>query len=213
MCKSSDPLEIAVTFESLGFKNLYVADLDSILGKPANLRLYNRIVANTSLELMVDAGTADIIKAKKVLKSGITKIIIGSETLGGFNFLNHAIDAFGEDKILVSIDLKEGKILSLSDAIKSMDASSFAQKLEDLGFRKIILLDLSLVGSEHGINSFALENILEKTSLVVYVGGGIKGIQELEKLRRFGVSGALIATVLHNGRLKVDELKSNGFLE
>jgi len=213
MCKSSDPLEIAVTFESLGFKNLYVADLDSILGKPANLRLYNRIVTNTSLELMVDAGTADIIKAKKVLKSGITKIIIGSETLGGFNFLNHAIDAFGEDKILVSIDLKEGKILSLSDAIKSMDASSFAQKLEDLGFRKIILLDLRLVGSEHGINSFALENILEKTSLVVYVGGGIKGIQELEKLRRFGVSGALIATVLHNGRLKVDELKSNGFLE
>lgn len=213
MCKSSDPLNIALTFEALGFKSLYLADLDAILGKPANLSLYQQIVTNVSLELMVDAGTADIVKAKKVLESGIKKIIIGSETLGDFDFLNRAVEVFGEDKIIVSIDLKEEKMLSLSDTIKSMDASFFAQKLEHIGVSQIIFLDLSRVGTEQGINSVAIENILEKTSLDVFVGGGIKGIRELEELRRLGVSGALIATVLHNGKLKIDELKSNGFLE
>jgi phosphoribosylformimino-5-aminoimidazole carboxamide ribotide isomerase len=112
----------------------------------------------------------------------------------------------------VSVDLKEGKMLSLSEAIKSMDTLSFTQKLAGRGISHIILLDLGRVGTEHGINSAVLEDILEKTSLEVLVGGGITGIQELEELRKLSVSGALIATILHNGKLKIDELKSNNFL-
>ncbi len=212
LCTSSDPLEIALAFESLGFTSLYLADLDAILGKPTNLSLYHQIITKTNLELMVDAGTADITKAEKVLETGVTKIVIGSETLGSLDFLNHATKAFGESKVIVSIDLKEGKVLSLSKAIKSMDALSFAQKLAERGISQIILLDLSRVGTEHGINKAVLEDILEKTSLKVYVGGGIRGIQELEELRKHGVSGALVATVLHNGKLKIDELKTNNFL-
>jgi phosphoribosylformimino-5-aminoimidazole carboxamide ribotide isomerase len=212
LCKSADPLEIALTFTSLGFKSLYLADLDAILGKSANFDMYREIIAKTNLELMVDAGIADITKAKKALETGVPKIIIGSETLSNLEFLNIAAKAFGEDKVIVSIDLKEGRMLSVSEAIKSMDALSFAQKLADIGISQIILLDLSRVGTEHGINSAVLENILERTSLEVFVGGGIKGIQELEQLREQGVSGALIATVLHNGKLKVDQLKSNSFL-
>jgi phosphoribosylformimino-5-aminoimidazole carboxamide ribotide isomerase len=213
LCNSSDPLDLTVTFESLGFMNLYLADLDAILEIAANFSLYKQIVAKTSLDLMVDAGVANIAKAKKVLDTGVIKIIIGTETLRSFDFLNQAVQAFGENKIIVSIDLKEGQMLSRSDAVKSMDATSFAQKLEDIGVSQIILLDLSRVGTEHGTKSVALENILEKTSLDVFVGGGIGGIKELEELRRFGVSGALIATILHNGKLNVDELKSNGFLD
>jgi phosphoribosylformimino-5-aminoimidazole carboxamide ribotide isomerase len=186
--------------------------LDAILRKTANLNLNKQIMTKTRLKLMVDAGIADIAKAKKVLESGVTKIIIGTETLMNIAFLSQAVKAFGEDKIIVSIDIKEGKMLSLSDAIKSMDATSFAQKLEDIGVIQIILLDLGRVGTEHGANSAALKNIIEKTSLDVFVGGGIKCIKELEEMRGLGVSGALIATVLHNGKLKVDELKANGFL-
>ena len=189
-----------------------MADLDAILGKPANFSLYQQIIAKKGLELMVDAGIADITKAKKVLETGVTKIVVGTETLSGLDFLNQAVKALYEDKIIVSIDLKQGRVLSLSETIKSMDATSFAQKLADIGINQTILLDLSRVGTEHGINSAILESILEKTSLEVFVGGGIKGIKELEELRRLGVSGALIATVLHNGKLKVDELKANSFL-
>jgi phosphoribosylformimino-5-aminoimidazole carboxamide ribotide isomerase len=212
LCRSSDPLEITLTFDSLRFKNLYLADLDAISGKPAHFSLYRQIVAETSLELMVDAGTADMEKAKKVLETGVTKIIIGSETLGSLDFLNQAVKAFGEEKLVVSVDIKDGNVLSVSNTVKSLDAVSFAQKLAVIGISQIILLDLSLVGSEHGINRTLVEDVLEKTNLKVFVGGGIKALQELEKLRKLGVSGALVATVLHNGKIKVDELKSNSYL-
>ena len=212
LCKSADPLDIALTFESLGFNCLYLADLDAILGKSANFNIYRQIMTQTSLDLMVDAGISNITKVEKVLAADVSKVVIGSETLNSLDFLGQAVKAFGEDKVVVSIDLKKGKVLSVSEAIASMDAVSFAQKLARIGIRQIIILDLDRVGTEHGINLTVLKKILEKTGVEVLVGGGIRSIQELEELRKLGVSGALVATILHNGKLEVDELKSAGFL-
>jgi len=212
LCRSADPLDIALTFESLEFSSLYLADLDAILGKSANFNIYRQIMTQTRLDLMVDAGIADITKAKKVLATEVSKIVIGSETLNSLDFLGQAVKAFGEDKVVVSIDLKKGKVLSVSEAIASMDAVSFAQKLRKIGVNQIIFLDLDRVGTEHGINLALLRSVLEKTGVEVLVGGGIRSLQELEELRKLGVSGALVATILHNGKLEVDELKSAGFL-
>ncbi len=212
LCTSVDPVDVALTFESLGFSSLYLADLDAILGKSANFNIYSQIMTQTRLDLMVDAGIADITKAEEVLDTGVTKIVVGSETLNRLDFLSQAVRAFGEKKVVVSIDQKEGKVLSASEAIASMDALSFAQRLASIGVRQIILLDLDRVGTEHGTNLTLMRNILENTGVEVLVGGGIRSLQELEELRKLGVSGALVATVLHNGKLAVDELKSANFL-
>jgi phosphoribosylformimino-5-aminoimidazole carboxamide ribotide isomerase len=71
---------------------------------------------------------------------------------------------------------------------------------------------LDRVGTEHGINRTVLRTLLEQTKVEVLVGGGIRSLQELEQLITLGVSGALVATVLHNGKVTVDELKAAGFL-
>ena len=212
LCTSASPIDIALTFESLGFDSLYLADLDSILGKSTNFNIFREIMTKTSLDLMVDAGIADINKAQQVMETGVSKIVVGSETLSSLDFVLQAVNAFGENKVVVSIYQKRGKVLSASKAIASMDTASFAQKLANLGVRQIILLDLDRVGTEHGINLTALRNIPEKTGIEVLVGGGIRSLHELEKLRSLEVSGALVATVLHNGKVTVDELKSASFL-
>ena len=212
LCTSADPMDIASAFESLGFSSLYLADLDAILGKSANFNIYRQIMTKTHLDLMVDAGIADLANAEKVLETGVSKIVIGSETLNSLDFVSQAVSTFGEDRVVVSIDQKAGKVLSASEAIASMDAVSVAQKLASLSVRQLILLDLDRVGTEHGINRTVLRNILVTTGVEVLVGGGIRSLQELEELRTLGISGALIATVLHNGKLAVDELKSASFL-
>jgi phosphoribosylformimino-5-aminoimidazole carboxamide ribotide isomerase len=212
LCESAGPLELALTFESLGFTGLYLADLDAILGKSANLNVYSQIMTQTRLNLMVDAGIADLARAEEVLTTEVSKIVVGSETLESLDFLGQAVRAFGEDRVVVSVDLKEGKVLSVSEAVASMDAVSFAQELGNMGVNQIILLDLTRVGTEQGINWEILGNVLEKTDVEVLVGGGIRSLQELEELRKLGVSGALVATILHNGKLKVDELKAANLL-
>ena len=46
----------------------------------------------------------------------------------------------------------------------------------------------------------------------VYVGGGVRGIDDLVELQKLGVSGALIATALHTGKISMAELKQKGFI-
>jgi phosphoribosylformimino-5-aminoimidazole carboxamide ribotide isomerase len=212
LCNSANPLDLATTFNKLGFNSIYMADLDAIQGKTANFDIYKNITTQTGINLMVDAGISDLAKAEAVLNAGAQKIVVGTETLSTLDFVAQAVKTFGEDKVVVSIDRKEGKLLSTSDNIASMGALLIVKKLSNLGVRQIILLDLDRVGTEHGTDNSTIKNILKQTQLEVLVGGGIKSLQELEELRTLGVSGALIATVLHKGKLTVDELKATNFL-
>lgn len=212
LCNSFDPVVIASSFESLGFSSLYLADLDAIMNNSPNYGKYKQITENTSLELMVDAGISDIKKAEKVLETGVSTVVIGSETLTNLNFVKNAVNKFGENRVVVSIDQKNGKLLSASDAISSLDAVAFAKQLEALGVCQIILLELDRVGTEHGINFSLMNKIQKTTKLAVIVGGGIRSIQEMNALRETGISGVLVATVLHNGKVTVDDLKSADFL-
>ena len=212
LCASVDPLIIAKTFESFGFEYLYLADLDAIMGKSPNLEKYRLITKNTNLHLMVDAGIADVSRAKDVLNTGVKRIVIGSETLKSLDFVSQAARALGKDVIIVSIDLKHGRILSSSKDIASMDVISFLEQLIRIGVDQIILLDLDRVGTQQGINFSFLKKLLRKSEARIIVGGGIKNLFELEKLENLGISGALVATVLHNGKVTINELKVVGFL-
>ncbi|MDG6223079.1 MAG: HisA/HisF-related TIM barrel protein [Candidatus Bathyarchaeota archaeon] len=212
LCNSTDPFEIAACFESLGFTTLYLADLDAILTNSINLNVIEQIVSTTNLDLMVDAGTSDLNRAEEIFSAKVSKLVVGSETLKNLDFVHQAISTFGENKLIVSVDQKEGKLLSKSKEISSLDVFSFVKKLEGIGITQIISLDLGRVGTEYGTDLSLIQKIIEKTELELLVGGGISSLTELEELRNIGVFGALVATVLHNEGISVDDLKTSGFL-
>ena len=212
LCPSPDPLELAKVFGSLGFEELYIADLDAILENKEVFSVFTRISSETDLSLMVDAGINDLGKAERVLEAGASSVIIGTETLTDIGFAGEAVQALGEERVIVSVDLKGGELLSRSEKIRSMNPLRLVETLEEMGVTRIIVLDLARVGSEQGANMGVVTEVLEKTGVEVITGGGMRGIEDLEEARGLGVSGALIATVLHTGKLSAAELESKGFL-
>ena len=209
---SPDPLELAKAFDSLGFDELYIADLDAILKDEEDYSVLTRIVSETGLTLMVDAGINDLGRAGRVIDAGASSVIIGTETLTDLGFAGEAVRALGEDRVIVSVDLKGGELLSRSEKIRSMNPLRLVETLEQMGVARIIVLDLARVGSEQGANMGVVTEVLEKTGVEVVTGGGMRGIEDLEAARELGVSGALIATALHTGKLTAAELESKGFL-
>jgi len=212
LCASTNPVDVARSFKSLGFDELYVADLDAILGKSGNFALWGQMGAEAGLNLMVDAGIDNMEKVGRVLETGVSYIIVGTETLNDLDFVRRAVKLLNKNRIIVSIDLKNGRILSESETVKSQSPVMLAQTLEKMGVNKIIILDLARVGAEQGVSLQIVRRVLEKTKVEVLTGGGIRGIEDLEELRSVGISGALVATVLHTGKLTEKELKSKGFL-
>ncbi|MEJ2240649.1 MAG: HisA/HisF-related TIM barrel protein [Candidatus Bathyarchaeota archaeon] len=208
----TNPIQIASAFENQGFNSLYIADLDAILKKSPSFDCYKQICRGTNLDLMVDAGISELSKAKELFDTGVSKIVIGTETLNSLDFVNQAIEIFGEERVLVSLDQKGGKIFTISESLSKLDILCAAKRLVNYGVKQIIILDLDRVGTEYGINQELLKKLLETVSIDILVGGGIRNLQELKNLEDLGIHGVLIATILHNGKLTIDELRSAGFL-
>jgi phosphoribosylformimino-5-aminoimidazole carboxamide ribotide isomerase len=212
LCKSAGPVDVAKAFKDMGFSDLYMADLDAILGRRFNPKVLRRIKAETDLAIMVDAGINTAEKAQILLEAGASSIVIGTETLRDLHFIENALKSFGAEKVVVSIDIVENEILSTSESIKPYRPAMFAEALKKMGVAKVIILDLRRVGSEQGPNLALVKEVVERTSLEVLTGGGIRNMADLEELRKIGVSKALAATALHKGIITPEILKANGYL-
>jgi len=208
-----DPVSLSKAFEAAyGFKELYLADLDAITGKtPPNLSLLAEISSVTSLSLMVDGGFRRLKDAESVFKAGASKVIFGTETLPSLNLAKEALESFGPGKVAVSLDLSEGRIIGLNRNFEGLKPWEAAGRLGRLGAEELIVLDLSRVGVEGGIDLKLTGSIVKAFNGEVLVGGGVRGLGDLEDLAELGAAGALVATVLHKGIVKPKELLEKGF--
>jgi phosphoribosylformimino-5-aminoimidazole carboxamide ribotide isomerase len=207
LCDSPNPLDLASTFKALGFEELYAADLDAIMGGCPNFSILKKVVGTIGIRLMVDAGVTDLKRAKELVKSGVSKVILGTETLPSINFVETAIKSLGKESVVVSLDLKAGKVISGFELGKFGNPLSLLQEFKRMRANQIIVLDLDRVGSGEGVNMPFLKDVKRNFEGKVFVGGGIQNIKDLVELRRMGVFGVLIATALHSGRISVEELK------
>ncbi len=212
LVKSIDPVVVAKAFKELGFNELYVADLDAIIDCSSNFETLKNIANETGLKLMADAGVTSIERAQKLLDSGVSKLIIGTETLQSKSFVGEAVKNFGSDSVVVSLDLKGDKILVKLGFDGCKLPICLLQDFKQMGVSQVIILDLNRVGSIEGVNTDFLKQVKAEVGVDVYVGGGVRDLNDLLDLRNLGVKGALVATALHSGKISVEELKKENLL-
>ncbi|MEM3437518.1 MAG: HisA/HisF family protein [Nitrososphaerales archaeon] len=214
ICKNSNPIDLALTFKSnFGFKELYIADLDSIMGIGNNIDVLKRIYETSRMRLMVDSGINDVKNVGDIFHAGVKKIIVGTETLTSFEKLKSILEFTGYENVIVSIDIKDGKILSKSKEISRLSPEKLAKRLESMNIKELIILDLLRVGRESGVNVDLIKSISNSVNIPIITGGGIKDIHDIFLLRDIGVSGVLISTALHNLKIKREDLLKIGFYE
>lgn len=212
LTKSISPLGVAEAFKQYGFKELYVADLDAIIDCRDDFSQIKLITGKTGLSVFVDAGVTGIDRAHRLMESGIAKLIIGTETLKSKAFVAEAHQHFGSDHVVVSLDLKNGKVLAQPSFLGPNEPMHLLREFKNMGVKQVIILDLSRVGSAEGVDMEFLKEAIAKTGMEVYVGGGVRNINDLIELRSIGIKGALIATALHTGKIAVADLKREGFI-
>lgn len=203
-----DAAPLAEAFEAAyGFRELYLADLDAIRGlAPLNLHLIGEISGMTSLNLMVDGGFRSLEEAEQAFRAGASKIVLGTETLPALSMVGKALERFSPERVVVSLDLLGGSLLGPVE-LKTLKPWEAAAKLGRLGVQEVICLELSRVGMESGVDLEPAQRVLESFKGRVLVGGGVRGLSDLERLERAGFSGALVATCLHKRRIRPEELR------
>ena len=184
-----------------GCRELYVADLDAILGGEPAWPLYAVLHAQ-GFRLWVDAGIRRLTQACQLADAGIDRIVVGLETVAGPAELAEIVRTLGE-RIVFSLDLRQGEPLGERDAWQSLDAEGIAAQAVQLGVRRLLVLDLAQVGCDSGTGTREICARLSAKHPYVSIsaGGGVRHRGDLEELRDCGVQAALVASALHDGRL------------
>lgn len=185
LCDSSNPLDVIKKYKENGAKKVYIADLNSIMSTGNNFET----VKNLDIFKIVDFGVTDK-KDLENVKKYVNMTILGTETLNDISILK-------EENIILSLDFKDGKLLNynLEEILSEIDKKT-----------PLIILDISSVGTQKGINVELIKDILERTDNPIYIGGGIKSEDDLKISKELGISGVLIGTTIHNGKLDLKKI-------
>jgi phosphoribosylformimino-5-aminoimidazole carboxamide ribotide isomerase len=191
---SSNPVEIARNLKQQGAERIYIADLDAIEVQGSNNDIIKKI--NKIIPVMLDAGANDVNKVNNLLKVA-DKIIVATETLTSFKDLDEVFKNFSTREVIISIDIKEGRILSKKS---DLNFKKLEKKLKELKTDEIILLDISSVGSQRGFNQKLL-NEMEGWENSLILGGGIN-LDDMKALQEKGITKFLSGSALHSGQIK-----------
>ncbi len=198
---------ITILSEKYGFNDIYIADLDSIVRKKPNISLISRIIEELDVNLILDPGIIDVKDLHLYKQLKLKSLILGLETIKTFKVIENALKIFEQNKIILSIDMYNGKLISNINEIKNKNPLEVIEKIEKLGINNYILLDLHRVGQKKGSNSQLYFDIRQKYDGNFIVGGGIKDLNEIKIFQREKFAGVIIATALYDGSINIEELK------
>ncbi len=200
--ESGNPVQVARAYiDDLGVDALYAADLDAIRGEPPQDALVERVAA-AGAPLWLDAGVSTVSRARQALALNVGHVVVGLETLPSYRALDDICSALGGDRVAFSLDLRDGQPVIAGGEIAPEEPHAIGARAAAAGVGAVIVIDLSRVGSNAGVDGRLIAEVRKAAPAVTLVaGGGVRGAEDLDRLAGLGCDGALVATALHEGRI------------
>lgn len=192
---TSDPDEMIAAMRP---RETYVADLDRITGRGDSLPIITRLSKLT--RVMADAGVSrreDVGQVRAAARS----VILGTETAP----LALIRECQGPD-VVVSVDMKGGRMMARDPAL-DLPPLEVVKLLDGLELGGLILLDVARVGSGEGVDFGLLEAAAAASRHDVIAGGGVRGPEDLDRVRDAGGAGAIVASAVHAGAIPLKTLR------
>lgn len=213
LCASSDPVTVArLLCEHCDARQLYIADLDALMGGPAQLDVLRAVLqALPQIELWLDAGFADAPAARALVDrleltmqmqpqrpsqpqpSRIVPVY-GSESLVSAEALHDCFapaDPLGARAVL-SLDRRDGRRL---DAAGAWDAPAAWP-------HRVIVMTMEQVGSGAGPDLQTMRELRRLAPAAWLVGaGGVRNEDDLAAATEAGADAWLVASALHDLQL------------
>ncbi len=190
---TSDPMKM---LREIRPKEVYIADLNRLTGSGENLEVIDGI--SRLARTMADIGISNADDMAH-LPSAVTPIL-GTETVP----LKLMEELSRQRNAIVSLDMKHKKVLARDPDLIAKAPLQVLRLLNDLPLETVILLELDRVGTFSGLDREFLKKATSISEHPLILGGGVKGVDDLQTLENLGFAGALVATAVHNGTIPAE---------
>ena len=199
-----DPLQTALKFAAEGAEYLHMVDLDGALnGNIKNLNSINKVINDLKIPIQLGGGIRSMDTIEMLIQKGLSRVILGTAALNNPALVKEAVKKFG-DKIAIGIDARDGYVAvegwKTSSKIEYID---FAKEMESIGIKTIIFTDISRDGTLTGPNFEATGLLNDKVNCDIIASGGMKDIEDIKKLKKMNMYGAIIGKALYSGNISL----------
>lgn len=206
---SQTPEMVAKGFEEMGARYLHVVDLDGAKDAYAtNKETIRRIRQAISIPMELGGGIRDMATVRMYLDDiGIDRVILGTAALKDRPFLEAALAAYGPERIVVGVDIKNGYVSTAgwldTSEIYYLD---FIKELEAMGVKTIVCTDISKDGTLTGPSFEIYADIAKHANIQFVVSGGVKDDADVYQVNALGYYACIVGKAYYEGRIDLKEV-------
>ncbi len=200
-------VRVAKSFQEAGAAFIHIVDLDGALaGHSVNEDVIRAIVDNISIPVEVGGGIRSVQDIENKLNMGVGRVILGTKAAENPYFIKETVLRFGQDKIVVGIDAKNGMVATDGwEKVSNYNAVQLALEMKEMGVKTIIYTDIARDGMLLGPNLVHTREMVEKTQMDIIASGGVSSMKDLDDLSAIPVYGVVVGKALYENRIHLGE--------
>ncbi|HKF59418.1 MAG TPA: 1-(5-phosphoribosyl)-5-[(5-phosphoribosylamino)methylideneamino]imidazole-4-carboxamide isomerase [Blastocatellia bacterium] len=207
----TDPVAVALQYETEGARLIHVVDLDAAfqVGGSVNRQIIGDIARAVTVPIEVGGGIRTLGDIENLIQgTGARHAIVGTLAVEQPDLVAEAVRTFG-DSILVGIDAR-GLEVSVRGWThhSALDAVSLARRMADIGVQRIIYTDITRDGKLQGPNLENTRQVALASGVRVTASGGISSMEDLRRLAELetdGCDSCVVGKAIYEGRFTVSE--------
>ena len=212
---AGDPVEQARLYDAQGADELVFLDISATHeGRNTTLELVSRVAETVFMPLTVGGGIREVDDMRNLLLAGADKVSVNSAAVKRPELLSDGATRFGAQCIVLAIDARRNgsswEVFVNGGRIPTgLDAVEWAVHGVELGAGEILLTSMDADGTLAGYDIELTRTIAEAVSVPVIASGGAGLLSHFEEVLTAGkADAALAASLFHDGKLRIGELKA-----
>ena len=201
---SEQPAQMAVHWERQGATRLHIVDLDGAsVGRVCHWDIIADIMNRVRLPIQVGGGVRDMETARRLVRLGVRRIILGTSAVEAPSFIGEAVAEFGE-AVIVSVDARDGYASTRGwKKPTSVKAVDLAEQVVKSGATRLIYTDIASDGTLGEPNFGVIREIMSRTGVPLIAAGGISSVEQLSRLDQMGVEAAIVGRALYTVNIEL----------
>ncbi len=209
-----DPVEQARKYQDAGFERIHVIDLEGARdGKGRQRKTVSGIRKACRLPMQVGGGIRSREDVDQLIEGGVEYLIISTAVADTPDRVEDWIKAFGADRFIVSLDVKDGKMRTSGWMEQSEEPlESIVRRISGWGIRQVICTDIEKDGTMEQPNLKTMELLLSllPDDAFLIAAGGVCSPEHVQVLSENGVSGAVVGRALYEGNFTMEDFLNAG---
>ena len=216
---AGDQVEQARIYDDEGADELVFLDISATaFGHETVVHMVRDVANQIHIPLTVGGGIRSVEDMRRILLAGADKISINSAAVINPDIIRQGAEVFGSQCIVLAVDARrvqnpaESKtrwevFINGGRKPTGLDTLEWIERAVDLGAGEILLTSMDQDGTLSGYD-LELNNVVSKlVNVPLIASGGAGNKQHFAEVLSVGVDAALAASLFHDGKLKIQDLK------